>query len=542
MRALSLIVYLKPIRSTTMQINITTSKANKEVVSELTKKLPTNPRENVIARIALGYSLSTGKKFVPQDFNKYDSQGKEYKETVLFEADMRDYYVALICQHYGISKNDDYIPKYVKLHIDDGLERLDYLFKSNPQYTFLDFLIEYLGKGIDAIEDAPVSLDAVKNNNLHLDKTEFGGPIEIKIGYNPMTKEEVKFCLNGPLYNNQHIAVAGKSGSGKTELAKEFLRQLVVKTQGQVNFLFLDFKGISVEDQEKMKDFFEVTQTKCINAPSEPFPLNPLTFIDTINEKNRSVGINKFVDIIAKYSNIGKVQQQTLKDATKEAFIQSNGQVPSLKQISDIVFEKMGDKRDSLTELFDRLSNDYELFSNTEKDPGKFLNKNYYLSLSGDLDNTVRFTSVFLIINYIFNIFTNLGSSNVVDGYRSMRYVLVIDEAHELFREKKSLEILEVLLRKIRSYGVSVFLLSQGIAEYNQGNFDFSQECETAFLLPINDMANTKVTNKFLGLSDKEGEKAKRNLESLKNGQAISNIKEYTKTAVFDVVQYWKEK
>lgn len=134
-----------------------------------------------------------------------------------------------------------------------------------------------------------------------------------------------------------------------------------------------------------------------------------------------------------------------------------------------------------------------------------------------------------------------MGGTDVVGDYREMRYVLMIDEAHDLFREKKSLEILEVVLRKIRSFGVSVFLLSQGIAEYNTANFDFSQECETSFLLPINDMANTKSINKFLGLTQKDGTTAIRNLEKLQNGQAISNMKEYPKTQVFDVVQYWKE-
>lgn len=322
---------------------------------------------------------------------------------------------------------------------------------------------------------------------------------------------------------------------------KIYIASLSIKTQGQVNFLFLDFKGIKEEDKKKLQDFFDTTHTTCINAPDSSFPLNPLTFIDNINEKNKLVGINKFVDIIAKYSNIGKVQQQTLKDATKEAFIQSKSEHPSLKDIRNLVFERVGDKRDTLTELLDKLS-EYELFESKVKDPSKFLNNNYYFSLSGELDNTVRFTSVFLIINYIFNVFTNMGGSEVVNNFRSMRYVLMIDEAHDLFREKKSLEILEVILRKIRSYGVSVFLLSQGIAEYNQGTFDFSQECETSFLLPINDLANSKAINKFLGLSEKEGVKAIRNLENLENGNAISNIKEYPKTGVFEVVQYWKEK
>lgn len=525
-----------------MIINIRTSKANQDIVSSLTQKLPGNAKENIIARIALGYSLSSGKRFSTAEFNDYDSGGKEYKDSILFDAANKDFYVALVCQTYGINKNNDLIPKYVKLHVDHGLELINYQFQNRPQYTFFDFLVENLSKGIDAIEDAPVSLDAVKNNNQHIDKSTFTGPIEIKVGYNPNTQEPVNFCFNNTkLYNNQHIAVAGKSGSGKSQFALEFLRQLTIKTQGQVNFLFLDFKGISKEDRDKNSDFFNTTHTKCINAPDEPFPINPLSFIDNINKTNKLVGINKFVDIIAKYSNIGKVQQQTLKEAVQEAFNRNtSGDYPALKEVYEIIQENET-KPDSLTEIMSRLT-EYELFASKVNNPSTFLNNNYYFSLSGELDNTVRFTSVFLIINYIFNVFSNMGNTDVNGDYREMRYVLMIDEAHDLFREKKSLEILEVVLRKMRSYGVSVFLLSQGIAEYNTANFDFSQECETAFLLPINDMANTKAINKFLGLTQKDGNTALRNLEKLSNRQAVSNIKEYDRTAVFDVVQYWKEK
>lgn len=525
-----------------MQINIKTSSENQAVVSALTQKLPGGVKENIIARIALCYSLASGKRFQQGEFSAYDSQGKEYKDHVLFDSASREYYIALVCQAYGINKNNELIPKYVKLHIDHGLEQINYLFENRPQFSFFDFLVEFLGKGIDAIEDTPVPLDAVKNNNQHINKTSFTGPIDIKVGYHPITKEPITFCFNNTkVYNNQHIAVAGKSGSGKSQFALEFLRQLVLKTQGQVNFMFLDFKGVSKEDQQKMQSFFTETHTKCINAPDEPFPLNPLSFIDNINDRNKLVGINKFVDIIAKYSNIGKKQQQTLKDAVQEAFInQTGGEYPSLQEVYDLIINRVGDERDTLTEIMGRLS-EYELFSPKVKNPSAFLNSNYYLSLSGELDNTVRFTSVFLIINYLFNVFSNMGSTNVEGDYREMRYVLMIDEAHDLFREKKSLEILEIVLRKIRSYGVSVFLLSQGIAEYNTASFDFSQECETSFLLPINDMANTKAINKFLGLTSKDGATALRNLEKLKNGQAISNLKEYPRTEVFDVVQYWKE-
>ena len=41
-----------------MQINIKTSEENQSIITDLTKKLPGDTKENVIARIALGYSLS----------------------------------------------------------------------------------------------------------------------------------------------------------------------------------------------------------------------------------------------------------------------------------------------------------------------------------------------------------------------------------------------------------------------------------------------------------------------------------------------------
>lgn len=109
-----------------MQINIKTSEKNQEIVRKLTTKLPYGTKENVIARIALGYSLQTGKKFQTSDFNLYDSKGKEYKDHILFDEKYRDFYIALISQYYGLYKTDEVnIPRYIKLHIDHGLELLD---------------------------------------------------------------------------------------------------------------------------------------------------------------------------------------------------------------------------------------------------------------------------------------------------------------------------------------------------------------------------------------------------------------------------------
>src|SRR5690606_11195144 len=165
-----------------MQINIRTSETNQEIVRKLTSKLPVGTKENVIARIALGYSLQKGKRFSNSEFNIYDAKGKEYKDHILFDAKYREFYIALVCQRYGVYKTNENIPKYIKLHIDHGLELMDNLFSSNNNYTFLDFLTEHLDKGISLLDTVRVSLDAVKNNNQSIEKSYFAEPIKILVG------------------------------------------------------------------------------------------------------------------------------------------------------------------------------------------------------------------------------------------------------------------------------------------------------------------------------------------------------------------------
>lgn len=521
-----------------MQINIRTSERNLEVVRKLTTKLPYGTKENVIARIALGYSLQTGKKFQTTDFNLYDSKGKEYKDHILFEAKYRDYYIALICQHYGLYKTDENIPRYIKLHIDHGLDLMEKIFQDNYNYTFFEFLVEYIEKGTLALTDLNVSLDAVRNNQQHIEKSFFANPIKIQIGKSINNEEPLYLNLNDTkLYNNCHIAVAGNSGTGKTQFALEFLSQIYEQSNGHVNFIYLDFKGLKQEDVKRMDKFFQSTKTNFVDVPQTPFPVNPLTFIDNINEVNKTMGIDKFVDIVCKYSNLGIKQKGKLREATYNTFIdQKGGLYPTLEQINDHLQEIVGDKKDTLTEIMDELSR-YKIFVDDPKNESNFLNSNIYLSLSGDLSNSVRFTSLFLVINYLYNTFMNMDNSPVENNVKALRYVLLIDEAHVLFKEKKYQDILEKLLREIRSKGVSVVLLSQGIDEYNQPNFDFSSMCEIAFLLDIKDK-NAKSMEKFLGMSGDGSKKIARSMEKIQTGQAISNIKEYNKGDLFWIKQF----
>jgi DNA sulfur modification protein DndE len=520
-----------------MLINIRTSEANKIVVQELTRKVFPAASENYISRVAFAYSISKGALFDPNNKEHLlDSRGKEYKDDILF-GNYRDYYIAIICQRYQIYKTDPSIAKYIKMHIDHGLSLMNKLFEENKNYSGLDFLLENIEKGIEALEESDVTNEAIifdeqTRRNRISNKKYFTDLIKIKVG-KTFDDEQIFFNLNdSTIHNNAHIAVAGNSGTGKTHFAKSLMQQVVDESKGEVNFIFLDFKGLKKEDEKEMYPFFTKTKAIYVDAPQKPFPINPLAFIDNVNEKNKIMGINKFVDIITSYSNIGKVQQQTLKDATRTAFnTKKNGEYPSIKDIFNNITAT--DPRPStLREIMQNLS-ELDLFETKVDLKNKFLNQNYYLSLSGELDKSIRFTAVFLIINYIYNTFMNMDNAPIEGKYQGMRYVFLIDEAHVIFKEKKSQDLLEKILREIRSKGVSVVLLSQGIEEFNQPSFDFSSMCETAFLFDIKDKQNLKMMERFLGIGEKYSNKLKTSMENIQKYQLVSNLKEYKIAELF---------
>lgn len=121
-----------------MFTQIKTSKENKEVVALLTRKLGLGT-ENIIARIAFTYSLSQDKKLDLNDIK--DAGGKEYSKSVLF-GEYYDIYLGLLCVHYGLYKTDKDIGRYIKMHVDDGLQLLNEEVNNLANMDGFDFITE----------------------------------------------------------------------------------------------------------------------------------------------------------------------------------------------------------------------------------------------------------------------------------------------------------------------------------------------------------------------------------------------------------------
>jgi len=100
---------------------IKTSKENREIVARLSRKLGLGS-ENHISRIAFSYSINSDKKLNVSKIK--NSSGKVYSKSVFFGNNF-DLYIGMVCIKYNIHSSDNDILKYIKMHVDDGLESLN---------------------------------------------------------------------------------------------------------------------------------------------------------------------------------------------------------------------------------------------------------------------------------------------------------------------------------------------------------------------------------------------------------------------------------
>lgn len=130
-----------------MFTQIRTSTKNRDVVTFLTRKFGLGA-ENIIARIAIAYSLQQGNKFSPLSI--LDSGGKEYSKNVLFGS-LYPIYAAMMCKYYDIKMSDKDLPRYFKIHLDDGLGLIMAEVKDNPNLIGFDYIFDKIKVGLEGI-------------------------------------------------------------------------------------------------------------------------------------------------------------------------------------------------------------------------------------------------------------------------------------------------------------------------------------------------------------------------------------------------------
>lgn len=533
-----------------MRIRI--SKRNSEIVDHLTT-LYNFKFDGIIARIAFAYSLQLNKKFDLSYDVQIGSEGKEWRdERALFgvSADEKSYFViykAMLDQHYNTILSEDNFVKLFKRHLDFGLEKIygDLDDKNITSGYHISYLMKIVKNGLELISESNPFIPQTAETK-EIDS--YDQVITIKLGQDE-SGNDIRLPINDlSEFDSCNMAIAGMVGSGKTELVKDLLYQISSQSKNQLKFIFFDYKGEGSPD--RLKPFFEGTGSKMVDLKKGPIDLNPLSFVSLTDKRAQDFNIKSFVDFVCTIATqLGARQRHILQAIITDCFEQQSG-------LQSLIPENYRNSHPTLTDVFEALNNHYEengiapdslhaiisdLATNIFRPDSKPAEKkiyeqSLYINLPIELSDTLRQLCVFLMLKYLLAEFSSTNDTEPTEErIKPLRYVIVIDEAHVYLKNKNASKALEDILRVLRSKGVVVIMLTQGVEDYKTKNFDFSSQIKISVCLNVNNK-DYKLIESFVG-TPRSKQKLQETIGKLEPQKGLINL---TEPQIITINQFWK--
>lgn len=533
-----LILVLKTDILIAMRIKV--SKEN-DVLLDKIKRLYNFKSEGIVPRIAFALSIQSGKLFELEKEVIISSDGREFRDdksifgTVIGGISNTVIYKAVLDQHYISNTYEDDFVKLFKLHLNHGLSLWNGKIENSnvSKGDHIEILLKAIKSGLSLKSNTIKVVGDLNLNNyfkefksllsFELGKTESGEIIDIKI--NDLRE-----------FDNRNIAIAGMAGSGKTQLVKDILFQISKNTNNELKFIFFDYKGEG--DVSQLKPFLDATQAEFVDIVKDGgIKFNPLSSIK-LDEKQRPFSIKAFVDTIATFlPSLGIPQKNILTNVITDLFDHKNGIYPTINELFDAIGDYYNENNRKPDTLFAGIQDLTTNIFNCNANNPSILDKSLYLNLPPALSDTLRQLVVFLLLRY-FNTFFSSTNDCEPDGHIfPLRYVIVVDEAHIYLKNRNARKALEELLRLLRSKGVIIVLLSQGVEDYKTKDFDFASQVKLAICLNVQNKDYKAVSN-FVGTPSSKY-KLETEIKKLESGKGLINVGE---PKTIELRQWWKTK
>ena len=491
----------------------TTSEAD-EVLSAL--RFETKLEKATLARIAFTLSLVKDGADVAQSTS---FSGGELKRPT-FIAEDEVFLRTLITYTYGkreLSEDEFYSNRsIVKNHIDSGAALLARMFHETGRSG--DALIHRL-------------LDEVEFSGR---REQFGSGLDIFIGRTLLQRTELVMELNNTIkHANSHLAIMGKPGVGKTQFLLKILTDIRIQSNYQTNFIYFDYKGDVVENAR----FLELARVQPFRLlqGGQSLPINPF-ILPAYDEQTINVSAREKAESFASInSKLGVVQKGALTEAIRAAYAKRAGSAapypdfPDILEVAATAYEEDGKKDDSLIEVLRDLS-DFDLFwrHGSEGAPMDRVS-NRTMLIDVHAMPVLKELVAYLVIERLYKEMATLPDSPVTEGRRTIRTILVIDEAHNYLGQKNI--FLQRIIREGRSKGVVVFFASQSPNDYQQKFFNFQELLEFAYIFQCDGVASGSVQD-ILGCSAKTAKDLQTEVARLEPWQVIARSQEKTEEFV----------
>ncbi|AIM59988.1 hypothetical protein IX49_05445 [Cellulophaga lytica] len=520
-----------------MRIKI--SKENDELLYKL-KTLYNFKNDGIVPRIAFSNSLLSGKIFDIENDIIPSSDGKEFRDdkaifgTVIGNGSNTIIFKSILDQHYGRNTFEDEFIKLFKLHLNHGLEIWNSkIEKANiSKGDHIDILLKVVKSGLDLRKNVVKTNISSKN----IDIKEFEDLLTFELGQTEEGANVVIKINDLREFDNRNIAIAGMAGSGKTQLMKDILYQISKNTNNKLNFIFFDYKGEG--NPEQLKPFLDATKCEFVDIVNDGgIEFNPFLSIN-LDERQRPFSIRAFVDTISTFvPKMGVSQENILITLINDLLDSKNGGYPTILELFEELenyYEENNIRQDTLYSIIRDLSTN--IFNCNSNNPN-ILDKSLYLNLPPALSDTLRQLVVFLLLRYFNSYFSSTNDCEPKDHIFPLRYVIVIDEAHIYLKNKNARKALEELLRLLRSKGVIIVMLSQGVEDYKTKDFDFASQVKLPICLNVQNKDYKAISN-FVGTPSSKY-KLENEIKKLESGKGLINIGE---PKMIELRQWWKTK
>ncbi|QEE28212.1 DUF1832 domain-containing protein [Terriglobus albidus] len=491
-----------------------TSDEADEVLSAL--RFETKLEKAVLARIAFALSLVKQGVGVPVSLS---FGGAEMKRPT-FVGEDEVFLRALIAHIYGQREfsEDEFFSNrsIVKNHIDSGTALLAQMFQEAGRSG--EGLIRRL---VDEVEFSGC-------------REQLGGRLDIFIGRTLLQRAELVMELNNTVkHANSHLAIMGKPGVGKTQFLLKILADIRIQSNYQTNFIYFDYKGDVIENQR----FLELARVQPFRLlqGGQSLPINPF-ILPAYDEQTINVSAREKAESFASInSKLGVVQKGALTEAIRAAYAKRAGSASSFPDFPDVLevamasYEQDGKRDDSLIEVLRDLS-DFDLFwrhGNETAPLDRLANRTMLIDVHAM--PVLKELVAYLVIERLYKEMATLPDSPVTEDRRTIRTILVIDEAHNYLGQKNI--FLQRIIREGRSKGVVVFFASQSPNDYQQKFFNFQELLEFAYIFQCDGVSAGSVQD-ILGCSAKAAKDLQTEIARLEPWQVITRSQ--AKTEQFD--------
>ncbi|MBP7830370.1 MAG: ATP-binding protein [Kiritimatiellae bacterium] len=299
------------------------------------------------------------------------------------------------------------------------------------------------------------------------------GEIRLKLG--PVSKtfpggKPFDFILNAQ-GAPPHIAFMGSTGGGKTLTCVQLAEQIIEQTQ--IPFIFIDVKPEFTTESNLHPDLQKFARrARRIEVGKEALPLDFLPPADAPTHKIKTSAMRLRDSLVMCCRSPGDRQRDVLRDAIEEV-ITSRGE-RGLQNILETYQQRLrseGKEDDSIVSRLNELTS-LQSFS-PDLQPAEFFQQSWIVTLN--LPEELKRLATLLLLDATSSFLLDQPEVPSTGNYRSLRHLLIVDEARKVLRDRRS-ESLVDLIRRGRSKGVTVNLLSQDPSDFEGEVDDFTRQ------------------------------------------------------------------